>query len=117
MWCSIRFAVAGPPSTPPSNSVAKGRLRDTYGPDVAIKTVGEPVTYQDAVALASKDGDNDKYQFQWWAECQRALLTVALDALDRTPTERAELRRLFPQHLLENRTSPTGATLPPVNPT
>lgn len=42
--------------------------------------------------------------------CQRALLMVALDALDRTPAERTELRRLFPQHLLENRASAKAAT-------
>ena len=46
--------------------------------------------------------------------CQKALLTVALDALDRTPAERTELRRLFPQHLLENRAS--GTPTPPVTP-
>ena len=50
-----------------ATTLIKGRLRDTYGTQLEIKTVGEPVTYQDAVALASKDGDNDKYQFQWWA--------------------------------------------------
>ncbi len=50
--------------------------------------------------------------------CQKALLTVALDALDRSPAERVELRRLFPQHLLENRasTSTTKATTTPVTP-
>ena len=50
-----------------ATTLIKGRLRDTYGTQLEIKTVGEPVTYQDAVALASKDGDNNKYQFQWWA--------------------------------------------------
>ncbi len=48
--------------------------------------------------------------------CQKALLTVALDALDRTPAERTELRRLFPQHLLENRAHATTATTTPVTP-
>jgi hypothetical protein len=48
-------------------------------------------------------------------ECQRALLTVALDALDKTPAEVSELRRLFPQHLLEDRQS-TPKETPPTNP-
>jgi site-specific DNA-methyltransferase (adenine-specific) len=50
-----------------ATSLIKSRLRDTYGERLEIKTVGEPVTLQDAIALASKEGDNDKYQFQWWA--------------------------------------------------
>lgn len=45
-------------------------------------------------------------------ECQRALLTVALDALDKTPAEVSELRRLFPQHLLEDRQSTPEETTP-----
>ncbi len=50
-----------------ATSLIKSRLRDTYGEKLEIKTVGEPVTLQDAIALASKEGENDKYQFQWWA--------------------------------------------------
>lgn len=50
-----------------ATSLIKSRLRDTYGEKIEIKTVGEPVTLQDAIALASKEGENDKYQFQWWA--------------------------------------------------
>lgn len=48
-------------------------------------------------------------------ECQKALLTVALDSLDKAPAERTELRRLFPQNLLEDRQTTTEAT-PPTNP-
>lgn len=32
-------------------------------------------------------------------ECQKALLTIALDSLDKTPVERTELGRLFLQNL------------------
>jgi hypothetical protein len=45
-------------------------------------------------------------------ECQKALLTVALDALDKTPAEATELRRLFPQNLLEDRQSTPEETTP-----
>lgn len=43
----------------------KKRLRDSYGPtiDSTYTVLGEPVSLEDAVALA----EADKYQFQWWA--------------------------------------------------
>jgi site-specific DNA-methyltransferase (adenine-specific) len=43
----------------------KKRLRDAYGPaiDSTYTVVGEPVSLEDAEALAQLD----KYQFQWWA--------------------------------------------------
>ena len=43
----------------------KRRLRDAYGPaiDGTYSIEGEPVSFEDAVALAALD----KYQFQWWA--------------------------------------------------
>jgi DNA modification methylase len=44
-------------------TLIKKRLRDTYGEQIEIKTLGEPVTAADADKLASED----KYQFQWWA--------------------------------------------------
>lgn len=44
-------------------TLIKKRLRDTYGEQLEITTVGEPVTPADADQLASED----KYQFQWWA--------------------------------------------------
>ena len=41
------------------------RLRDTYGDDIeqTYQVIGEPVSVQDAEALAAAD----PYQFQWWA--------------------------------------------------
>ena len=51
--------------TPLATTLIKGLLRDTFGTQLEIIIVGERVTYQDAVALASKEGHNDK--FQWWA--------------------------------------------------
>ena len=46
-------------------SLIKGRLSDAYGPNVkdSYQTVGEPVSVQDAAALAA----DDPYQFQLWA--------------------------------------------------
>jgi hypothetical protein len=44
-------------------ALIKKRLRDTYGPELKIKTLGEPVTALEAERLA----EEDKYQFQWWA--------------------------------------------------
>ncbi len=77
MWCSCGTTIdaavklgrqwIGIDITQLATTLIKGRLRDTYRTQLEIKTVGEPVTYQDALALASKEGDNDKYQFQWWA--------------------------------------------------
>jgi DNA modification methylase len=46
-----------------ATSLIKNRLRDTYGENIEIVTVGEPVTPNDAGNLA----EQDKYQFQWWA--------------------------------------------------
>ncbi|MSU58219.1 MAG: site-specific DNA-methyltransferase [Pedosphaera sp.] len=46
-----------------ATSLIKSRLRDTYGSNIQIKTVGEPVTPNEADKLALED----KYQFQWWA--------------------------------------------------
>lgn len=46
-------------------NLIRHRLRDTYGPDVeqSYRVIGEPVTLDDAGALAR----SDPYQFQWWA--------------------------------------------------
>ena len=46
-------------------NLIRHRLRDTYGPDIeqTYKIVGEPVTVDEASALAQ----DDPYQFQWWA--------------------------------------------------
>ena len=46
-------------------TLIRHRLRDTYGDDIeqAYQVIGEPVSVQDAEALA----EADPYQFQWWA--------------------------------------------------
>jgi len=44
-------------------NLIKHRLMDTYGDEVSFKTIGEPVTVQEAAALA----EEDPWQFQWWA--------------------------------------------------
>lgn len=44
-------------------SLIKHRLLTAFGDKVSFKTIGEPVTLPDALALASQD----RYQFQWWA--------------------------------------------------
>jgi DNA modification methylase len=46
-----------------ATSLIKSRLRDTYGRQIEIVTVGEPTTPNEAAVLA----EQDKYQFQWWA--------------------------------------------------
>jgi DNA modification methylase len=46
-----------------ATSLIKNRLRDTYGENIEIITIGEPTTPNEANALA----EQDKYQFQWWA--------------------------------------------------
>jgi len=46
-----------------ATSLIKNRLRDTYGDNIEIITVGEPVTPNEAYVLA----EQDKFQFQWWA--------------------------------------------------
>jgi hypothetical protein len=46
-----------------ATSLIKSRLRDTYGNQIEIITIGEPTTPNEAATLA----DQDKYQFQWWA--------------------------------------------------
>jgi DNA modification methylase len=46
-----------------ATSLIKNRLRDTYGDQIEIITVGEPVTPNEAYILA----EQDKFQFQWWA--------------------------------------------------
>lgn len=50
-------------------------------------------------------------------QLQKNLLSVALDALGRTPEERVELIRIFPQHILEGRHAPAAAaTAAPAHP-
>ena len=44
-------------------TLIKGRLRDTYGTDLAMQVIGEPTDLAGARQLASEN----KYQFQWWA--------------------------------------------------
>ena len=46
-------------------TLIRHRLRDTHGDDIeqAYQVIGEPVSVQDADALAAAD----PYQFQWWA--------------------------------------------------
>jgi len=44
-------------------TLIKNRLRETYGGELMMKTVGEPTSAKDAEKLAAED----KYQFQWWA--------------------------------------------------
>jgi len=44
-------------------NLIKHRLMDMYGEEVQFGTVGEPVTTQEASALARED----PWQFQWWA--------------------------------------------------
>ncbi len=46
-----------------STALIKSRLRETYGGELIMKTVGEPTSAADAAKLAA----DDKYQFQWWA--------------------------------------------------
>jgi len=46
-----------------ATSLIKNRLRDIYGDQIEIITVGEPVTPNEAYILA----EQDKFQFQWWA--------------------------------------------------
>ena len=46
-----------------ATSLIKNRLRDTYGDKIAIITVHEPVTPNEAFILA----EQDKFQFRWWA--------------------------------------------------
>jgi site-specific DNA-methyltransferase (adenine-specific) len=46
-----------------ATSLIKNRLRDTYGKNIEINTIGEPTTPSEASVLA----EQDKYQFQWWA--------------------------------------------------
>lgn len=41
----------------------KTRLSDSFGAQAKYRVIGEPVTADDAAALA----ESDKYQFQWWA--------------------------------------------------
>ena len=44
-------------------SLIKNPRHDTYGYKIAIITVGEPVTSNEAYILA----EQDKFEFQWWA--------------------------------------------------
>ncbi|MEK7710435.1 MAG: DNA methyltransferase [Planctomycetota bacterium] len=44
-------------------NLVKARLRDSFGPRLKYRVVGEPVSIPDARDLAR----NDPYQFQWWA--------------------------------------------------
>lgn len=46
-------------------TLIRHRLRDAYGPDIeqTYHVIGEPVSLDDAAALA----EEDPYQFQWWA--------------------------------------------------
>jgi hypothetical protein len=44
-------------------ALIKNRLANTYGENIHLKTVGEPVSIADALQLAA----DDKFQFQWWA--------------------------------------------------
>lgn len=46
-------------------NLIRRRLRDAFGPDIlqTFKVIGEPVSVDDAKALA----ESDQYQFQWWA--------------------------------------------------
>jgi len=46
-----------------ATTLIKVRLRDTFGDMARYKTIGEPITAEDAAELAA----TDKYQFQWWA--------------------------------------------------
>ena len=46
-----------------SITLIKVRLKDAFGESAAFKTIGEPVSVQDAQRLA----ESDPYQFQWWA--------------------------------------------------
>ena len=41
----------------------KLRLEDAFGSDLQYQVIGEPTTYEEAMALANQD----KYQFQWWS--------------------------------------------------
>ena len=44
-------------------SLVRYRLRDSFGKKCQFDVIGEPVSLQDATALAQQD----PYQFQWWA--------------------------------------------------
>ncbi|MDP8239832.1 MAG: DNA methyltransferase [Candidatus Hatepunaea meridiana] len=44
-------------------TLIKHRLNDMFGGEVKYKTVGEPKSLPDAIALAK----DDAYQFQWWS--------------------------------------------------
>jgi len=44
-------------------NLIKMRLKDSFGESATFKTIGEPVSEQDAERLA----ESDPYQFQWWA--------------------------------------------------
>jgi site-specific DNA-methyltransferase (adenine-specific) len=46
-----------------ATSLIKVRLRGAFGEDAPFRTVGEPVSIEDAIKLAKED----PYQFQWWA--------------------------------------------------
>jgi len=46
-----------------ATALIKKRLRDAFGESATYKVVGEPVSIEDAAALAA----SDPYQFQWWA--------------------------------------------------
>ncbi len=44
-------------------TLVKNRIHDSFGEEAMPMVIGEPVTVDDAKALA----EQDKYQFQWWA--------------------------------------------------
>src|SRR5207248_765404 len=44
-------------------NLIRRRLQDAYGGAIVPTVIGEPVTYEEACALAA----SDPYQFQWWA--------------------------------------------------
>lgn len=46
-----------------ATNLIKHRLKDAFGDKVTYKVIGEPVTFSEAVELASKE----PYQFQYWA--------------------------------------------------
>jgi DNA modification methylase len=46
-----------------ATSLIKKRLRDAFGDTAQYRVIGEPVSIEDAAALAA----SDPYQFQWWA--------------------------------------------------
>lgn len=100
------FTHAGDESSPPRGVIV--RFRNALAAQRAAKAA---FTASKAPSSATRAALEDV--------CMRALLTVALDGFTGTKTdaERRELRRLFPQHHLDERATPEpepeGGTPPP----